>query len=380
MPSNFSTLGDFQGNRPYAPVPKLDEYHMLGNSGLRVSPLCLGAMNFGLEWGFGEGIEESKRVFDMFISKGGNFIDTANIYQNGDSERYLGDMIGQRRSDLVVATKYTIHSDMTMKDKTWRNPNAGGNHRKSLVESLDGSLKRMGLGAVDMLYVHVWEYRTPVQEVMRALDDVIRSGKVYYAAVSDTPAWKISEANTMAELRGWSPFIALQTRYNLLDRSMEYDLEPMARDNGLGIVPWGILAEGVLTGKHRGGMDNSTGRKDTVGLHLKNPRTEKIVDEVMTIAKETGKTGAQVSVNWMKRMGIDAPLVGARTVKQLEDNLGCLDFELSDDQMDRLNTVSNPDPNTIPFPYNRSQQITAMVDGGVKVDKGRMPTIRFLTG
>ncbi|CEM22687.1 unnamed protein product, partial [Vitrella brassicaformis CCMP3155] len=240
----------------------LDDYVLLGRSGLRVSPLCLGAMTFGADSPNAEGcalgcdFETSKKIFDLYYSKGGNFIDTANIpypFAGGHSEKFLGDMIGERRSNLVLATKYTLNLGhiMPQNGADKRRECLSGNSRKSLVENLDASLKRMQIGYIDLLYIHAWEYRTPVEEVMRALDDCVRCGKVLYCGVSDTPAWVMSKANTMAHFKDWTPFIALQTRYNMLERSLENDLLPMAVECGLGIVPWGVIAEGFLTGKHK---------------------------------------------------------------------------------------------------------------------------------
>ncbi|KAF9372425.1 hypothetical protein CPB97_001267, partial [Podila verticillata] len=240
----------------------LDNYVLLGKSGLRT---------FGEQWGFGSSNDVSRKIFDRYYESGGNFFDTANVYTNGDSERFLGEYISSKRSQCVVATKYT-----------------SGNHRKNLVESLDASLKRMGTGYTDILYVHLWEYRTPVQEVMRALDDVVRSGKALYVAVSDTPSWVISSANMLADLRGWSPFIGLQTRYNLLNRSLESDLQPMCAEHGLGIVPWGVLSEGFLSGKHSkdkvANADTESMRKGQVNSLFKEPKNWRILDEVRAIA------------------------------------------------------------------------------------------------
>ncbi|GES99346.1 aldo/keto reductase [Rhizophagus clarus] len=190
----------------------LDDYVLLGRSGLRVSPLCLGTTTFGEQWGIGSNKEEAKKVFDLYYEKGGNFFDTANVYNFGESERFLGDYVSDKRSDVVVATKYTINTTAMQTDKRL-NPNFGGNHRKSLVENLNESLKRLNMSYIDILYVHAFEYRTPIEEIMRSLDDVVRSGKVLYIAASDVPFWVLTRSNTIAELRGWSPFIGLQTRY-----------------------------------------------------------------------------------------------------------------------------------------------------------------------
>ncbi|KAG0291088.1 hypothetical protein BGZ98_003146, partial [Dissophora globulifera] len=275
----------------------LDNYVLLGKSGLRVSPLALGTM------GFGNNKEVCKQIFDTYHEKGGNFYDTANVYTNGDSERFLGEYIADKRSECVIATKYSVNqsfAEVLSGNNVRSNPNAGGNHRKNMVESLDASLKRLGTGYVDILYVHLWEYRTPVYEVMRALDDVVRSGKALYVAISDTPSWVVSSANTMAELRGLTPFIGLQTRYNLLDRSLESEIQPMCAEHGLGIVPWSILAEGFLTGKHtRQELSKDTKREGPVAGYVSNDKNWKILEEVQIIAKECKKTPAQVATNWM---------------------------------------------------------------------------------
>lgn len=352
----------------------LNEYKLLGNSGLRVSPFCLGCMTFGEDWDFGSNSGESRKVFDLYRSKGGNFFDTANVYQNGTSERLLGEYISSCRSDCVVATKYTGNPKFmrVLKGKLepgeMVNPNAGGNHRKSLIENLDESLKRLNVGYIDLLYVHAWEYQTPVTEVMRSLDDCVRSGKVLYLAISDAPAYVISQANTIADFRGWSPFIALQTRYNLIERSFEGDLARVSADQKLGVVPWGALAEGFLTGKHKKEeVNQESGRKDTVSRHLGNDKNMEILSEVLKVAEEVKKTPAQVSINWLTQKNT-IPLIGARTVSQLEDNLAALDFRLSSEHMARLDKVSEP---SLPFPYNflGGAGPSRFTDAGLKVQK-----------
>ncbi|KAI9239621.1 MAG: NADP-dependent oxidoreductase domain-containing protein [Podila humilis] len=358
----------------------LDSYVLLGKSGLRVSPLALGTMTFGEQWGFGSNKETCRKLFDKYYEEGGNFFDTANCYTNGDSERFLGEYISGKRTESVVATKYSINpSSEDLADKYIRvfpnqgvksgnrrpNPNAGGNHRKSLVETLDGSLKRMGTGYTDILYVHLWEYRTPVQEVMRALDDVVRSGKALYVGISDAPAWVTATGNTIAELRGLTPFIGMQTRFNMLNRSLEAEIQPMCAEHGLGIVPWGILAEGFLTGKHTREQTAST-KRHVDGL-LADPKNWRILDEVRAIAAECDKTPAQVALNWtMQKPGITSPLLGVRTMEQLEDNLGALEFKLSGEQMARLDLVSNPA--SWPFPQEVVQNLNRFVGLGLEME------------
>ncbi|KAF9206339.1 hypothetical protein BGZ49_002629 [Haplosporangium sp. Z 27] len=354
-------------------LTELDNYVLLGRSGLRVSPLCLGTM------GFGNSKEACKQIFDTYYEKGGNFFDTANIYTNGDSERFLGEYVADKRSECVLASKYSLNpssGQLIAGETPKRNPNAGGNHRKNLVESLDGSLKRMGTGYVDILYVHVWEYRTPIFEVMRALDDVVRSGKAHYVAVSDTPSWVISckfnfiflTANTLADLRGLSPFIGLQSKYNILSRSLESDLQPMCANFGLGIVPFSILADGFLTGKHvREQLNESSKRHLQVNSHAKHDKNWAILDEVKAIAQECKKTPAQVAVNWtMQKPGITAPLIGARTLAQLEDNLGALEFTLTKSQMARLDAVSNP--KEWPFPTEVATRLETFVGPDLNIE------------
>ncbi|KAF9436563.1 hypothetical protein BGZ76_003611 [Entomortierella beljakovae] len=351
-------------------LTSLDDYVLLGKSGLRVSPLALGTMTFGESWNFGNDKAACKKIFDTYYERGGNFFDTANVYTNGESERFLGEYISDKRSECVVATKYSISTATahTFAGVTpTRNPNSGGNHRKNLVESLDASLKRMGTGYVDILYVHIWEYRTPIYEVMRALDDVVRSGKAHYVAISDTPSWVISSANSIADLRGLTPFIGLQTKYNMLDRSLESDLQPMSAEFGLGIIPWSVLAEGFLTGKHTREKVNEESKRAQVNGYFAKEKNWRILDEVKAIAQECKRTPAQVAVNWtLQKPGITSPLVGARTLSQLEDNLGAMDFKLSESQMARLDAVSNP--TEWPFPHSIAKEVDAWTGPNIKIE------------
>ncbi|HXR09254.1 MAG TPA: aldo/keto reductase, partial [Candidatus Acidoferrales bacterium] len=217
-------------------------YKLLGKSGLRVSELCLGTMTFGEDWGWGANQDESKAIFDAFAAAGGNFIDTADGYTNGTSEKFVGEFVGSERERFVIATKFSFNSHPG-------DPNAGGNHRKHMVEALHGSLQRLGTDYVDLYWMHAWDELTPVEEVMRALDDLVRAGKVLYVGISDAPAWWIARANTLAEWRGWTPFIGLQIEYNLIARTPERELLPMAAALGLGVTAWSPLASGWLTGK-----------------------------------------------------------------------------------------------------------------------------------
>ncbi|HCF27407.1 MAG TPA: aldo/keto reductase [Cyanobacteria bacterium UBA11049] len=343
-------------------LTELNHYRLLGNSGLRVSPLCLGTMTFGTEWGFGADKEESRKIFELYVERGGNFIDTANGYTDGTSETFLGEFIESRREQFVVATKYTIN--MRKGD-----PNAGGNHRKSIVQSVEASLKRLRTDYIDLYWLHCWEYRTPIEEVMRALDDLVRAGKVLYLAISDTPAWKVAQGNTIADFRGWTPFIALQVHYNLLDRAAERDLIPMAQELGLGVMPWSPLANGVLTGKHNGGQEPQAGESYR-GSIVANMLTEKnlaIAAEVQNIAKEIGRSPAQVSLNWLlQKPGVVSTILGARTLSHLEDNLGCLEFVLTAEQMQHLDKVSQIE---LGFPHDflASEGIKRVINGGTTI-------------
>jgi aryl-alcohol dehydrogenase-like predicted oxidoreductase len=311
-------------------------YRLFGRTGLRASELILGTMTFGEAWGdFGANAAESKKVFNAYVERGGNFIDTANGYTNGQSEEIVGNLLGAERERFILATKYTFNP-------TADDPNAGGNHRKSIVRSLDASLKRLKTDYIDVYWLHAWDFTTPVEEVMRALDDQVRAGKILYPAVSDTPAWIVSEANTIARLHSWAPFYALQVEWNLIERTVERDLVPMARAFDLPITPWSPLAGGVLTGKYRNGSANGDaspgrgGRKEQV-----NERSDATVDAVISIAREVNASPAQVALAWLRAQGSDVfPILGARKLEQFSDNIAALDLTLSDEQLRRLTAAS----------------------------------------
>lgn len=315
-------------------------YKLLGRSGLRVSELALGTMTFGEDWGWGASLSESRKMFDMFAEAGGNFIDTANRYTEGTSEKFVGDFIKADRERFVVATKYTM---FTRKN----DPNFSGNHRKNMVQALEASFRRLGTEYVDLYWVHAWDFMTPVDEVMRALDDLVSQGKVLYVGISDTPAWIVSRANTLADFRGWSRFIGLQIRYSLIDRTAERDLLPMARALDIGVTPWSVLGAGVLSGKYNRDS-KATGRaKEGAALEQRNLD---IAAAVGAVAEEVGCTASQVAIAWAQQQpGVIVPLIGARNAKQLEDNLGAARVSLTDDQMARLEQVSSFD---LGFPHN----------------------------
>ena len=324
-------------------------YKLFGNSGLRVSELCLGAMTFGEEWGWGASKDESRRLFDAFAEAGGNFIDTANHYTDGTSERYVGEFIAAERERFVLATKYTLNGRPD-------DPNGGGNHRKSMMQAINASLKRLGTDYIDLYWLHAWDFMTPVDEVMRAFDDLVRSGKVLYIGISDAPAWIVSRANTLAELRGWSPFVGLQIQYSLIERTPERDLLPMARALDIAVTAWGPLGGGLLTGKYNPDADKSVSAdaRYTVspwGQELMGERNLNIAAAVVELAEEIGRTPAQVAINWVRqqRRGVIIPILGARTPSQLQDNLAALDFKLSDEQLQRLDAASAIAPG---FPHD----------------------------
>jgi len=327
----------------------LDHYRLLGRSGLRVSPLALGTMTFGVgpgSWGSSE--EEAKAMIDMFIDRGGNFIDTADFYgQMGGSEEWLGKLVKGRRDPLVISTKYSLTTEPG-------NPNASGNHRKNMVLSVEASLKRMQTDYIDLLYLHMWDFRTPVDEILRAFDDLVRAGKVLYIGLSDTPAWQASRMQAIAELRGWTQFCALQIQYSLVERTVERELFPMALEMGMGVSPWAPLGQGMLTGKYTrddlklgsGSMDDIGSRKAINAMTGKlTARNLDIADVVVEVAGEIGCTPAQVALAWsLLDPAVCSPVVGVRTPRQLEDNLGALDVTFSEDQVARLDEVSKVPP------------------------------------
>ncbi|MBD3883964.1 aldo/keto reductase [Phormidium tenue FACHB-886] len=316
------------------------QYKLLGNTGLRVSELCLGAMTFGEDWNWGANKETSQSIFEAFVEAGGNFIDTANIYTNGTSERMLGEFVGSERDRFVIATKYSV---MTHPN----DPNSSGNQRKNLMRSLEASLNRLNTDYIDLYWVHMWDTVTPVEEIMRALDDVVRSGKVMYVGISDAPAWIVSRAQTLAELRNMTPFAAIQLEYNLVERTVERDLLPMAEDLNLSILDWSPLGGGVLTGKYLNadlGQDNRLNKAEYFRQYTVD-RAMQIAQVVVDVAKEIDCSAAQVALAWIRQQSPrHIPIIGARTLGHLRDNLGCLNITLNGDQLARLNAASEIDP------------------------------------
>jgi aryl-alcohol dehydrogenase-like predicted oxidoreductase len=319
-------------------------YKLLGRSGLRVSELCLGTMTFGEAWGWGASKTECKKMLDLFAESGGNFIDTSVNYTDGESETILGDLLRADRDHFVVATKYTL----TQQENT--DPNAGGNSRKNMMKSVERSLKRLRTDHIDLYYLHMWDYMTPVEEVIRGLDDLVRQGKVLYVGFSDTPDWIVAEANARAELMGWSRFVAMQIPYSLLDRAVERAILPMAGHWDMAVLPWGLLEAGILTGKFLRQTSDPT-RLNPEKLDL-SEKALSVVREVRQVSEETGRSMSQVAINWVRQRQDKAqiiPILGARRLEQLQDNLAVLEWELSAQQRKRLDEVSAID---LGFPHN----------------------------
>ena len=340
------------------PLNSMRNYRLLGNSGLRVSPLCMGTMHLADPSMLDKA--SARRLIERFLDVGGNFFDTSPLDERGTSEAWLGEFLAQHRSRAVIATKFGGCTDP-------KDPNSGGNHRKCLVQSLDASLRRLGMHYVDLLMVHIWEYRTPIEEVMRSLDDIVRAGKALYVGISDTPAWKISQANTLAQFRGWSPFVGLSTQYSLVERSAERDLLPMCNDLGIGCLPWGVLSQGLLSGKynHLSVADGQEAMNKLARLHGReeqravvgidsyrpkavlrdwNERNYEIAHTVSATAAACGRTPTQVAVNWAaSRPGVTAPIFAVRSREQLDDVLGSLDFSIPQANLAALDEVSSLD-------------------------------------
>jgi len=295
-------------------------------------------MTFGEDWGWGSSKNEALRIYNAYRSAGGNFVDTANVYTNGTSESFVGDFIHDHRQSVVLATKYTCVA-------TTGDPNAGGNHRKSMMRAVEESLRRLKTDYIDLYWMHVWDQMTPVEEVMRAFDDLVREGKVLYVGISDTPAWWIAQANTLAELRGWSHFAGLQIEYSLSQRSVERELIPMAKAFKLGVVAWSPLAGGVLTGKYHSGQAGN-GRyqnqsTEASGRGRTGERIDRIVNALAQVGEESGQPLSRVALAWLRHRDIPViPIIGARRIDQLEDNLASLKLRLTDKQVVTLDQAS----------------------------------------
>jgi aryl-alcohol dehydrogenase-like predicted oxidoreductase len=347
----------------------LNTYYTLGRSGLRVSRLALGAMTFGTEWGWGADEDTARQLFNTYIDAGGNFIDTADLYTNGTSESWIGKFVAERdlRDRTVIATKFTYNAEPG-------NPNAGGNGRKNILRAVEGSLKRLGTDYIDLYILHTWDMITPAEEVMRTLDDLVRSGKVRHVGLSDTPAWYAARSQTLAEWRGYEPLSTLQLEYSLVERNIEREFVPLGLELGMGVMVWSPLASGLLSGKYKPSQGTFTGegRLDTL-KESQNPafqkfteRNWKIIAELENVAKALDRSMAQVAVNWTaNRPGVGAVIVGATKLSQLEDNLKALDFTIPRELTDRLDVISRPEAQ---FPYTFfSPEIQGMIHGNQPV-------------
>ncbi len=341
----------------------LDHYVTLGRSGLRVSPFALGAMTFGQDpGGAGSSVEESEKILATYLDLGGNFIDTANFYTNGHSEKILGDFFAShrgRRERVVLASKF--FANLFPGD-----PNGGGAGRSSIIAQLHDTLRRLQTDYLDMYWLHNWDRHTPIEETMRTLDDLVREGKIRYVGFSNTPAWVTAQAQTTALLRGWTPLVALQVEYSLLARTVEGELAPLALDQGMALVPWSPLKNGFLSGKYRRGSEvTDSARSAFVG----GPSEDEfdVIDAVAAIADELETTSAAVALAWLRaRAGTVVPIVGARRVSHLEDNLAALEITLSPEHLRTLDDVSAP---TLNYPAPMHGELRATLQfAGTTVD------------
>jgi aryl-alcohol dehydrogenase-like predicted oxidoreductase len=322
-------------------------------------------MTFGEDWGWGASPAVSRQIFDAFASAGGNFIDTSNNYTNGSSEKIVGDCLGAERERFVVATKYSLR--LVTGDP--RDVNLGGNSRRSMLRSVEASLRRLATDYIDVLYLHMWDFTSPVEEVLQAAAQLVNAGKVLYFAFSDTPAWVVSYAVATAEAHGWPRPIALQAPYSLLDRSVERELMPMARAYDLAFLPWGVLESGVLTGKYSQAGAEPRRESGPGERELAAGRA------VTSVAHAVGRSPAQIAINWVRQQsGNVIPILGCRTLAQLQDNLGCLEFQLAPDQIAELSGVADFQLG-FPSSFLHSDHVHNMIFGSsyARLDNHRAP-------
>ncbi len=319
-------------------------------------------MTFGEDWGWGSGKDEARTIYDAFRESGGNFVDTANLYTNGTSETFLGEFMKGHRDSIVLATKYTNAA-------AGNDPNAAGNHRKSMIQAVEASLKRLQTERIDLYWVHIWDQITPVEEVMRGLDDLVRQGKVLYVGISDAPAWWIAQANTLASLRGWTPFVGLQIEYNLAQRTVERELIPAAKALKLGVTAWSPLAGGVLTGKYHAATkaDGSRLAGDAMKAFMpEEQRAALIVKALSTVSEQTGRSMAQVALAWLRYREVPViPILGARKLGQFRDNLASLEVELSTEQLRLLDEASRVELG-FPQEFYSKEMVSTFRYGGLR--------------
>ncbi|NEQ42554.1 MAG: aldo/keto reductase [Leptolyngbya sp. SIOISBB] len=344
-------------------------YYTLGNTGLKVSRLALGTMTFGDDWGWGADETNARQLFDTYLEAGGNFIDTADLYTNGNSERMLGKFVKESgsRDRVIITTKFSYNAEPG-------NPNAGGNGRKNILRAVEGSLQRLGTDYIDVYMLHTWDQMTPAAEVMRTLDDLVRSGKVRYVALSDAPAWYVAQAQTLASERHWEPISTVQLEYSLAERNIEFEYSALAKHLSTSLMVWSPLASGLLSGKYRPSEQGGEGEGRLAmladsGNPAFNKFTERnwaIVAELERVAKELDRSMAQVALNWVaNRPAVASVIIGATKLHQLQDNLGALDFEIPPALLERLETVSRPESR---FPYTFFEpSLQGMLNGGATV-------------
>ena len=341
-------------------------YRLLGRSGLRVSDLGLGTMTFGARTGWGVEAGTAKELYDTFREAGGNYLDTANQYANGESERIVGGLVGGHREEVVIATKYTNSAPRN------GDANAGGNQRKNMTQSIEQSLRRLGTDYVDLYVVHSWDLLTPVEEVMRGLDDLVRAGKVLHVGISNSPAWVVAKSNTLADLRGWTPYIGLQIEYSLLARTAEAELLPMAADQGLSVLAWSPLKNGLLTGKYAGGGGEgsrlSTEVWSSKALAWTDPHGTTAggaIEGLAALAGELEVSPARLALAWLRHRPVHVvPIVGATSGAQLAENLASVELRLTEEQVARLDAASEV---ALPYPhhYLSSSMARAFRSGGM---------------
>jgi aryl-alcohol dehydrogenase-like predicted oxidoreductase len=341
----------------------LDHYVTLGRSGLRVSPFCLGAMTFGEDLGWGSSEAESKAIMDRFIERGGNFIDTANLYTKGHSEKIIGDHVGHepsKRDRLVIATKFSGNHYVG-------DPNGGGSSRKSIINACEQSLRRLQTDYIDLYWLHNWDKHTPIEETMSALHDLVQAGKVRYLGISDTPAWKTTQAQLLAQFRGWSPFIGLQVEYSLLERTVEGELIPMGLELGMGVTPWSPLKGGILSGKYtRANAGSGEVTKRGWNASYLNDKVYDVVDALAVIAKRLDTTPARAALSWVQnRPGVSSTIIGARTLAHLDDNIAALEVQLAPQDVKQLDELTKP---TLNFPAPFMDYVAGIQHGGTWIN------------
>jgi aryl-alcohol dehydrogenase-like predicted oxidoreductase len=348
-------------------MTSLDSYITLDRSGLRVSPLTLGTMTFGEDWGWGASPETSEAILAEYLDRGGNVVDTANVYTNGHSEKIVGDFFAARpglREGVVLSTKFfgNLHPG---------DPNGGGGGRKALIAQLEDSLRRLQTDYVDLYWLHNWDRRAPIDETLRALDDLVTAGRIRYLGLSDVPAWVAAQSHTIARFRGWAPVTALQLEYSLLERTTEGELLPMAEALGIGVLPWSPLRGGQLSGKY---ARNNGAPADSRRARYAEPteRDWDAIDAVARIAAELRVGSAEVALAWVRsRPAVTSTLIGARTIEQLRSNLASLEITLTPEQLAALNEPSTP---SLDFPAAITAEITPTFGfGGATVDGVELP-------